>query len=157
MKNKYNRIITERDYKMLRFLWKWKAVSTRSIAKKFYSNIKPVSAYRRLQYLANDGYIKSSAVEGKLNEVWGLKEKGFKYILSYLGDLKSKGFKSENNWHDCLSTAFQLGEWLTNQPDNSQTYSEQQLRCNHPELYQNFPRKFDLFILKAFIGNSFFV
>lgn len=135
MKNKRHCEITERDYKLLRFLWKWKAVSTMALAKKFFPNIDPHSAYRRLQFLEDDGYIGSFVVDGRYHEVWGLRDKGFKYILPRLGDVESKGYKSENGYHDFLASALHLGEWLTHQPDNTQTYSEQQLRRYPADLW----------------------
>ncbi len=127
--------ITERDYKMLRFLWKWKIVSTLGLAKKFYPSADPFTAYRRLLYLEADGFIGHYPVAGRFHNAWILKEKGFKYILPYLGELRSKGFKSTNYPHDFTASAFHLGEWLIHQPDNSQTYSEQQLRSYHEDLW----------------------
>lgn len=135
MKSKKNCEITERDYKLLRFLWKWKIVSTRGLAQKFYPEADPFTAYRRLLYLEADGYIGNYPLGGMFNYAWILKERGFKYILPYLGDLRSKGYKSTNYPHDFLASAFHLGEWLTHQPDNSQTYSEQQLRCYPVDLW----------------------
>ena len=120
--------ITERDYQMLRFLWKWKLVSSTALARRFFFEISPLSAYRRLQLLETDGYLKANVFEGRGLEVWGLTDKGFAFILPKLGDLKQRGYKSENIYHDYLSTAFHLGEWLTHQPDNSGDISEQQLR-----------------------------
>jgi hypothetical protein len=127
--------ITDRDYKLLRFLWKWKIVSTQGLAKKFYPEADPYTAYRRLLYLESDGYIGHYPVGRRFNDAWIIKEKGFNYILPYLGDLKSKGYKSTNYPHDFLATAFHLGEWLIHQPTNSQTYSEQQLRCYPEDLW----------------------
>lgn len=135
MKNKKCCVITDRDYKLLRFIWKWKCAPTLAIARKFFPGIKLESAYRRLNFLARDGYITSVAVTGQAHFVWTLTEKGFKYLQPALGDLKAKGYKSENFWHDYLTLAFQLGEWLTHQPDQTQTYSEQQLRRYPTELY----------------------
>lgn len=127
--------ITDRDYKMLRFIWKWKAVSTNALALRFYPTQLPFTAYRRLLYLAQDGYISKFTLIGKNSAAWILSLKGFKYIQPYLGELLSEGYKSANYPHDFLSSAFQLGEWLTQQPDNTQTFSEQQLRCFNSELY----------------------
>lgn len=136
--------ITERDYKLLRFLWKWKAVSTMGLAKKFFPNINPHSAYRRLQFLETDGYIKTHPVKELRNGVWTLSEKGFKHIREKLGDLESQGYKSQSHEHDAISTAFHLGEWLTQQPHNTQTYSEQQLRCYHQDLWPEWVPRTDI-------------
>lgn len=135
MKNKRHCEITDRDYKLLRFLWKWKVVSTSAVAKKFFPGVQSFSAYRRLLFLESDGYIGSFVVRGRFHEGWILKEKGFKYILPHLGDLRSQGYKSANYPHDFLATALHLGDWLTQQPENTQTYSEQQLRCYPSDLW----------------------
>lgn len=135
MKSKKHCEITQRDYELLRFLWKWKVVSTRALAQKFFPGVQAFSAYRRLLFLESDGYVGSYVVRGRFHEAWILKEKGFKYILPHLGDLQSQGFKSANYPHDFLATALHLGDWLTHQPDNSQTYSEQQLRCYPSDLW----------------------
>lgn len=121
--------ITDRDYKVLRFIWRWKCATTMTIAKKFFVQINPHSAYRRLQFLEAAGFIQSKIVSGRFFEVWTLKEKGFKYILPKLGYLESNSFKSDYIEHDFLVTALHLGEWLTHQPDNTQTYTERQLTC----------------------------
>jgi hypothetical protein len=126
--------ITERDYKMLRFIWKWKAVSTAALAMKFYPNSTSYTCYRRLLYLANDSYIDNYSLKVPNTAVWILKQKGFKYIRPYLDELSAEGYKSANYPHDYLASSFHLGEWLIHQPDNSQTVSEQQLRCFDSEL-----------------------
>lgn len=134
---KRNCEITKRDYKLLRFIWKWKIVSTSALARKFFPDIQAFSAYCRLLLLESNGYIGSHVVKERFHEGWILKEKGFKYIRPYLGDLESQGFKSANYPHDFLATALHLGNWLTHQPDNTQTYSEQQLRCYPSDLWPN--------------------
>lgn len=126
--------ITDRDYKMLRFIWKWKAVSTSALATKFYPKTHPYTCYRRLLHLAHDNYIESVSLKEKNTAVWILKQKGFKHIRPYLDDLFSEGFRSANYFHDYLASCLHLGEWLLHQPDNSQTVSEQQLRSIEPEL-----------------------
>lgn len=126
--------ITDRDYKMLRFIWKWKVVSTHALAIKFYSRSRPYTCYRRLLHLAHDNYIESVSLKEKNAAVWSLKQKGYKFIRPHLGELSSEGFKSANSFHDYLASSLHLGEWLLHQPDNSQTVSEQQLKCIEPEL-----------------------
>ena len=110
MKNKKCCEITDRDYKILRFLWKWKIVSTNGLAKKFYPEADAFTAYRRLLYLESDGYIGHYPMGCRFNYAWVIKEKGFRYILPYLGDLRSKGYKSTNYPHDFMASAFHHGE-----------------------------------------------
>lgn len=130
---KKNCQITDRDYKMLRFIWKWKAVSTRALASKFYSSSTAFTCYRRLLYLADNKYIESYPLKGPNAAAWILGQKGFKHIRPYLENLSSEGYKSANYPHDFLASCFHLGEWLAFQPDNSQTLSEQQLRSMEQE------------------------
>lgn len=127
--------ITERDYKIFRFLWKWKILSTAALARRFFRNSKILSGYRRLRRLEANGYIKSIRYEERCDEVWMLTDKAFKLIVPTLGELEHKGFRSEHVYHDYLVTAFHLGEWLTLQPDNTRNYSEQQLRRYHPDVW----------------------
>lgn len=131
-----HRDITERDARILRFLWKWKVISTRALAAKFFPNALIQTAYRRLLRLAEAGFISSVEVNGRWQECWCLSSKGYKYIRPHLGDLVGEGFKSENPYHDCLATAFHLGEWLTHQPEYTQTFSEQQLRRIPVDLWE---------------------
>lgn len=126
--------ITDRDYKIFRFIWKWKAVSTSALAAKFFSKTHPYTCYRRLLHLGHNDYIECYPLKDRGTAVWILKQKGFKYIRPYLDDLCADGFKSANYRHDYLASCLHLGEWLLSQPDNSQTVSEQQLRSIEPEL-----------------------
>jgi len=133
---KKNIQITDRDYKILRYVWKWKALSTNALAIKFFPEATSLTAYKRLLQLGQANYLKAMFVNESSNQqVWGLSTKGFQHIEQYLGELRIKGFKSANPTHDYLATAFQLGEWLLHQPDNTQTWTERQLLCVSPELW----------------------
>src|SRR3989344_7063606 len=123
--------ITERDYKLLRYLWKWKVLSTSAIAKKFFPEAKSVSAYIRLLRLEKAGFIESIPIDKRHFDVWAITAKGFRVIQSQLVDLAHQGFKSENPYHDYIATAFHLGEWLTNRPPYGKMFSEQQQRRIH--------------------------
>lgn len=142
MKNKpenknIKHVATNRDLLIFKFLWKWKAVSTRAIAKKFFPKATPYSAYIRLTRLHKVGFIESIQVEEKGQEVWALSKKGYLKIRPRMVELALDGFKSENYYHDYIATAFHLGEWLTDQPKLAQTFSEQQLRRIPEELWPN--------------------
>ena len=84
--------ITERDYLLMRFLWKWKAVSTQALAKRFFPTANAYTAYRRLLHLETDGFIGAYPVQGRFNEAWILKEKGFHVT-------------SVSNGHDAIESA----------------------------------------------------
>jgi hypothetical protein len=122
------RFVTDRDYAILKFLWKWKCLSTRAISKRFFPKANPFTTYVRLTQLQGAGYIEPVEVEGKSYAVWTLTKKGFQKIRPKMVELALDGYKSENYHHDYLATAFHLGEWLIAQPSGTQTFSEQQLR-----------------------------
>ncbi len=126
--NKMRIQITDRDLLVLRLLWKWKLVSTSSLALKFFPDATLQTAYRRILSLSGAGLITSIYIKPRWQECWSLTQKGYKYIRPHLPELAVEGFKSENPHHDHLVTAFHLGEWLIHQPEYTQTYSEQQLR-----------------------------
>ncbi len=136
-RNKSHCDVTERDYKVLRFLWKWKVLSTSALATKFFCQSEPRTAYRRLIALERSGYISSVRLQQRFHEVWQLSDKGFRFIREQLGDLASVGYKVEYVEHDFLASAFHLGEWLTLQPEYTQNYSEQQLRRYPADLWPN--------------------
>tara|TARA_B110001454_G_scaffold122549_1_gene114451 strand:+ start:42159 stop:43028 length:870 start_codon:yes stop_codon:yes gene_type:complete len=147
---KENILITERDFLILKYLWKWKLLSTKAISIKFFPNSNDDTAYKRMMLLTKAGYLKPRYVNdesprGQIRQqVWGLNRKGFHRILQYLGELKIKGYFSSNSTHDYLATSLHLGEWLLRQPPDSQTWSEQELNSIPTELWPNWVPKSDL-------------
>lgn len=125
---------TERDYLILKSLWKWKLLSTTAIATKFFSKAKPYSAYIRLLRLQKSRILEFIRIEQGTG-AWSLAPLGFGMIRGDMVELEQSGFKSENTRHDHLVTAFHLGEWLVAQPSDTQTFSEQQLRRISKELW----------------------
>lgn len=133
-KKEPKRFITQRDFEILRFLWRWKAVSTAALAKSFYPDVRPFTAYQRLLMLERARFIKSYSFRHRMGSAWTLDNRGFRFILPYLAGLKEEGFASENPVHDFYSTAFHLGEWLSSRPPTGLTCTEQEMRRLHPDL-----------------------
>lgn len=136
-------VLTQRDIRILRYLWKWKTLSTRALAVKFFPDVSAHGAYRRLIRLEDAGFIEAIDTTKYWQIVWALTARGFKRIRPLLGELSGEGFRSENYLHDHIATAFHLGEWLTHQPAYTQTFTEQQLRRISPELWDEWVPKFD--------------
>lgn len=120
--------ITDKDFEILHFLWKWKLLSTEALAARFYPEAQTYTAYCRLLKLERHRFIQSISFRYQKGAAWMLDVKGFQYILPYLPELSQKGFKSENVLHDFYATAFHLGEWLFRQPNTASLCSEQELR-----------------------------
>jgi hypothetical protein len=143
-KRKSNRLdITERDVSILKCLWKWKLISTTGLAVKFFPEASVRTAYRRLLCLASSGYLSFVQINHTFGEGWTLSPKGYKFIRHLLGDLKVDGYKSEYPHHDRLVTALHLGDWLIEQPEYTQTFSEQQLRRIPVDLWDEWLPKSD--------------
>lgn len=130
------RQITDRDNKILNFLWKWKLASNQAIAKKFFPEVQLASVSTRLRQLVEVGYLAEVMVE-KRCYVYGLGKKGYEYIHLHFTVETHGGYRSEYPYHDYITTAFHLGEWLTHQPaeEEAEIYSEQQLRSVPDELW----------------------
>ncbi|MEI8025262.1 MAG: hypothetical protein WCI18_02835 [Pseudomonadota bacterium] len=122
------KLSSERDIPLLGFLWRWKVVTTRALHLKFFPKTSLVVAYHRLNRLERAGIIKGVSDERAQNFHWTLSKKGFEAIRSFLPALREEGFGSEHTRHDGLVSAFHLGEWLIDRPENVQLFSEQQLR-----------------------------
>lgn len=126
--------ITDKDFEILNFLWRWKAISSQALANKFYPNARPHSAYCRLIRLEKFGMIRALSFRHRKGFAWVLDKKGFQYLVPYLPELSQNGYKTENFLHDFYASAFHLGEWLLNQPDGCAMCSEQELRRLPPDL-----------------------
>lgn len=126
-------ILTERDIKIFRFLWRWKLLTTRAIHAKFFSKAGLLKAYNRLKELEQKKYIRSHIFSYEEGQVWCLDLKGFKAIASEMDGLKEIGFRSEHLRHDFFVSAIHLGEWLADKPENVFICSEQELRRVDPQ------------------------
>ena len=118
----------DRDIPMLRFLWRWKVVTTRALHAKFFASASLPTAYQRLLRLEQAGVIKCVCDERAVEFHWTLAKKGFDAIRSKLSALREEGFGVEHVRHDALVTALHLGEWMIERPEGVRLVSEQQLR-----------------------------
>lgn len=125
----------------MKYLWKWKLVSTAALAAKFFPNLSTLTPYRRLMRLADSKYLQYIHRNDASGCGWCLTPKSYKQIRHLLGELRAEGFRSEYPNHDSIATAFHLGDWLTKQPEYTQTFSEQQLRRIPVELWDDWVPK----------------
>ncbi len=128
------RDITQRDFQILKFLWKWKVVSSQALTKKFFATSRPENGHLRLRQLEEVRYIESIRIE-KRDFAWQLDKRGYEFIRPYFSEDIHRGYKSHYPKHDFITTTFHLGEWLNKQPESSEIYTEQELRCNPDEFY----------------------
>ena len=123
---------TECDSPLLEFLWQWKVSTTALLSKKFYPNRTAKKAYYRLRELEEGQFIKARRHPEKPKYVWVLAKKGFLTIRGRLPELKEEGYQSEHLGHDLLVTAFHLGDFTFEIPQNIELITEQQLRRYQP-------------------------
>jgi hypothetical protein len=132
---KGRKVLSEQDFKLLYFLWKWKMSTTAAIAAAIYANKTWYRSYVRLNELAKWKYIRSIASESGHSFIWTLDTHGYAAIQQGLPLLANAGYKSENQSHDFLVSAIHLGEWLIKTPIDCATFSEQELRRLVHEAY----------------------
>lgn len=130
-----SRLFTERDGRILHFLWRWKVASTATIHEAIGRPLTPYSTYKALERLARHKFIKTDETVEQNFLSWVLTDRGFAAIRASLGDLCEEGFSSENHWHDRNVVAFQLGEWATHQLPIVTHWTEQEMRRRAVDYY----------------------
>lgn len=128
------RQLTNRDFKILNYLWKWKILSSQAIARKFFPGVTIETAHLRLRQLEEVKFIESVQIEKK-KYAWQLNKRGYNHIRQFMSEDIHHGYRAEYPYHDYLTTAFHLGEWLDRELDSEIIYTEQELRCNPDEFY----------------------
>lgn len=129
--------ITDDDFQMLNFLWRWKLLSTSVIHHASYPKRSVEKCYRRLRKLESQKFIESFPSMDRSVSLWQLTERGYKLVNLDGIDLSQIGFRAENPEHDFWVSVIHLGAWLNSQPPNSDLYSEQQLRRIELSSYPN--------------------
>lgn len=129
------RLFTERDGRILRFLWKWKLASTATIHEALGRPLSDYSTYKTMERLARQKLVTTVEAVEQNFRAWTLTDRGFSSILPSLGGLSEEGFASENPWHDRNVLALQLGEWSTNQLPIITHLTEQEMRRRPLDLY----------------------
>jgi len=120
---------TNQDHSILKALWKWKLISTAGLSEMFFSDLDKNTAYRKILSLQKTGFIRlEPLIKGRVGFVWTLTRQGFQEVEPFLSEMKDVGYQSETPYHDWLVTAFHLGGWLNEKPDNVELFSEQDLR-----------------------------
>jgi len=127
--------LTERDGRILSYIWLWKIASTASIHEAVCRPGSSYATYKVLDKLEKNRFVECRFDYREHFHVWQLTEQGFEAMKSELGELKEDGFLSENHRHDRLVQAFQLGEWSTLQIQKAFFFTEQQLRRMSVEDY----------------------
>ncbi len=130
-----NRVCTERDFKILMFLWRWKLASTATIHEAVGNGLTPYSTFKTMERLEKFKYVEARRNVGINFSSWCLTDQAFEILKPFLKELCQEGFQSENHWHDRNALAFQLGEWASHDVQGVTFWTEQELRRYGPEYY----------------------
>lgn len=133
--------MSDRDNKILHFLWRWKLASTATIHEAVCRPQTPYSTYKALERLARNKLIQTQRTYEQNFSSWVLTDKGFESIRASLGGLSEEGFKSENHWHDRNVLALQLGEWVTYPFPIVSFFTEQEMRRRSIDYYPSWVPK----------------
>lgn len=120
--------LTDRDFQILKYLWRWKLASTASVHEAINKIASQYSTYKILDKLERSGFITSQFDWQDQFNVWFLTSKGFYVIKKNYEDLAEDGFLSENHNHDRLVQAFHFGEWVSFQSPQVIFWTEQEMR-----------------------------
>jgi hypothetical protein len=136
MINKYNvRLTQDRDFHLLRFIWRWKVVPTDVISKRFFPGRKIRTCYNRLVSLRNENYLDNLVIRDIPQSVWTLDRKGFNAIKEFLPPDCNKGWKSEAPAHDVMALKLNLGDLTTDRKADGLVFTEQELRTYSPAVF----------------------
>jgi hypothetical protein len=113
---------------VLDFLWRWKVATSATLHAVTKGDRTPYATYQALIRLERMKFIQSVLDPRSRFTHWELTKKGFQTIRETLKDLKEKGFKSENPWHDLNVVAFHLGDWVFYPEAKVEFCTEQELR-----------------------------
>lgn len=133
--------MSERDRKILHFLWRWKLASTATIHEVIGRPQSPYATYKTLERLQKNKMIQTEHTLEQNFFSWTLTDRGFESIRNSLHDLAEEGYRSENHWHDRNIVAFHLGEWATHQFPAVSFYTEQEMRRYSVDLYPSWVPK----------------
>jgi hypothetical protein len=136
-------ILTSRDYAILKFIFRFKVITTQAIHHKFFKEAGIHCAYQRLSTLSKLGLLQCITDTKARHYVWCLNRRGFLALYEVWPQLREHGFLSEYLSHDILVTAAHLGEFLNDNSDYKNLFTEQELRRYDKDYYPNWvPRSY---------------
>ena len=132
MTNVKHLILTERDVRILAFVWRHRLSTFRLLKEMHFSELSHGTAYNRCRRLRDAGYLRTDFLDGTRSTLWCLGERGFRFLeTNELPELKVNSYKPQSKAHDLLAFATLLGDWRTERPKTVRIFSEQEIACLH--------------------------
>lgn len=141
MKPSKSPILSNKDVRLLVFLWRFRLATFRTIHQLIYPSPNPRATHDRLKKLKNGGFIQMTLIPGTIHKVFCLEKKGFQYLESnVLPELRTKQFKPQSFYHDLLSSAVLLGNMTSSLQIPIRHLTEQEIKSVEiPLLTEHFP------------------
>lgn len=128
MKTKDKILILDDDLLCMKWLWRWKLLSTRAINAGIHKSRTLEKTYRRLMQLEDAKYIQPYWSRDGKRCLWMLADKGYHLLNQNYPNQFCDGYKTENPNHDFWVTAVHLGDWLAERPNGMDVMTEQEIR-----------------------------
>jgi predicted transcriptional regulator len=114
MKQKQLQRPTLKEFRIMKYIWRWKVATTAALTARFYPDYHwdTMTTYWKLWRLKKRGLVTIVQTNLAQEYVWALTTAGFKVLLPDMPSLKEKGFASENVAHDLMVQAAHLGDYL---------------------------------------------
>lgn len=141
MKTKKEIFILDEDLLCLKWLWRWKLLTTRALAVGVYKSKKLEMAYRRMLKLEKAKYIQPYWSRDGKRCLWMLNDKGYQLLNQNFPNQFRAGYKTENPNHDYWVSAIHLDNWLAGRPMGTDFMSEQEIRRLEVEDYPSWVPK----------------
>lgn len=105
-------MLSREDCELLRWLWRWKLLSTSAIQAGIYKTKTKNKTYRRLLHYQKLGLIAPFYSNCGKYCLWQLVDRGYRLLETFWSENYQGGFRSENKNHDFWVTVIHLGEWI---------------------------------------------
>lgn len=120
--------ISENDFQMFEFLWKYRTATYWTLYTLFYSDVTMRTCYNKLDKFRKQGFILTRGVDGNQNRYWCLDRRGMAYLIQTKGEIfKTLGFAPQSLAHDHLVSCVLLGDWYAKLPHGVTLITEQEL------------------------------
>ena len=123
----FGRGLSPLDVEILQFIWKWRRVPASCLRLALAPNAKPDAFNRRLKKLEKHDYIDTAWESLYKRRTWILGPRAEEILPDLFPNIEGKGSGSPSRAHDYLVLAFTMGEWIFDQQNRPEYFTEQMI------------------------------
>jgi hypothetical protein len=123
----FGRGLAPLDVEILQFIWKWRRVPASCLHLAVAPSAKPDAFNRRLKKLEKHDYLDTAWEPRYRRRTWILGPRAEEILSDLFPNIEGKGFGSPSPAHDHLVLAFAMGEWIFNQENRPEYFTEQMI------------------------------